>query len=716
MLPELKCAEADHQLVESEDGQSTIKMNLPPIEDDQFPTVSIVIPTYNRQKFWPLIIRNWKSIDYPREKLELVILDDSPSIGNTDIFKDDPQIKYYHVKEKLTIGAKRNLLCSKATHEYIVHMDDDDWYPRESVAARIRILLEYEKSLENGTEYEKSLKNGTEYEKSLGTDGCFGCSKVLCLDLLSNQMFEAYDESETLCVPATLSESTMAYSKRYWNAQKWDPKSNFTECLPFIQGRHQTVCTGPSIFVVTQFSHTSNTVQRRVNKSPVSEQNAQRFHGSLTMYDSGIFNKLRAEIVKGVPDYKQAIAFIQKNQHLPIKKFKKMIKRTKESILTNPLVMKVIREKISDKTTTTGKDLVYYCGPGSYLQFSNKWNPLSKQLGGSEEAVINLSNELAGYGWNVTVYCCLNGEPKTYLGPNKEEVKYKNYWEWLPDNFQDVTIIWRDPSNCIYPINASKKVFLDLHDALDPCWLNGLNPKVNIMTKSNYHREIIKNPTANVIPNGIHPIRTGNRVKNLMICTSTPDRCLGALLRAMPIIRAEIPDAEIHWAYGFKAGLSKGGLEADEHPEVKKWVTEVKDLIRNTPGFVDLGRLSQKNINKLYSKADLFVYATRFPEIDCISLTKAMSAGAIPIVTPSGAMAEKMGINDQISHSTRTDKQIDTSLENSEYFNQYVSEIIKTLKISDNMDPTRLQITKTANSLYNWEYIGSKWNKLLTMD
>lgn len=690
----LRCSEVDYETIDIEKetgivGASTIKLNLPPITDEEFPTVSVVVPTYNRHYFSELIIRNWERIDYPREKLELIILDDSNiDHPEPEIFNKEG-IRYEKIRDKLTIGEKRNVLCSLANNEYIVHMDDDDWYPAESVAARIRILLEFEKNT-------KKL-------------GCFGCNKVLCMDLVTNQMFESFDKSSDIDIPATLSESTMVYSKKYWEDQGWNNESVFAECLPFLQDRHDTVCTGPSVFVVTQFTHGKNTVDRRVEINQVSEFNAVRFQNSLSAYDSRIFNNIRAKVIRKVPGYKEAIEFVQKCQNLKQPKLKKLLKKTDEKILKNPLVIEMMRERLVDKFSTTGKDVVYYCGPGEYLNFSNTWNPQSKSLGGSEEAVINLSNEMSRNGYNVTVYCVLDGPSKTYLGPNGEKVHYKKYWNWVPNNAQDVTIIWRDPSNCKYPLENSKQVLLDLHDALDSEWLKGVPEKVKIMSKSEYHRKILKVPGSFVVPNGIHPVKVGEKVRNLLVCTSSPDRCLRSLLRAMPIIRKSIPDAEIHWAYGFSSGISEGGMEKHVRDDVREWVKNSKEMIENCEGFVDLGRLSQGEVNDLYSKADFFIYATRFPEIDCISLTKAMSAGAIPMVTPSGAISEKMGIRrGQVAKNGVYG--IDSSLEDGEYFNKFVEAVVNSLKQKER---EREDIIKYANNNYNWGSIGKTWIQII---
>ncbi len=683
-------------------NDSSIKLNLDYITDEELPTVSVVTPTRNRSHFIDLMIRNWNRIDYPIEKIEWIILDDSDKVSN-DIqtklknARNSDKIRYKHVnvgKTPMTIGAKRNKLVELANNEYIVHMDDDDWYPPESVSARIRILLDHQKKI------------GKETEDALG---CFGCTKSLCIDLITNQMFEAYDPSDASDgAPATVSESTMAYSKKYWLKQKFNDECKMTECLDFIKNRDSTVCSGPSVFIIVQFSHTNNTVNRRVKKNMLSQTNGDRFIKGMSTYDSSVYDKTRAVVLKEIPSFRQSIKMIEESKHMTLNKFRNFIRTLGNDVLQNPLFIDYMRVKLKNKETSTGKDVIYYCGPGNYLHFTSAWNPESEILGGSEEAVIALSFELASRGYNVTVYCVLpESSKKTYTDSKGNKVNYRNYWEWSPYDINDYNIIWRDPSNCSLCKNG--KTFLDLHDALDHTYLESVPKDVTIMTKSEYHKKIIQTSTSMIVPNGIYPILNNNSIqKNMMLCTSSPDRCLGALLRMLPIIRTEVPDAEIHWAYGFKSGIAKGGIENDNRPEVKEWTQSIKKLINETEGFVDLGRLNQKDISELYKKADIFVYPTRFPEIDCISLTKAMSAGAVPLVTPAGAMAEKMGIKFQCAQNVSNNVSIDSSLESGTLFDNYVKEVIKTLK---NERKNTHEMQRNTNEKYNWSTVTDQWVK-----
>ncbi len=103
------------------------------------PFVSVICPTYNRRQFLPNLIHQFNYQTYPQEYMELVILDDSPE-SNADIIPPQPNIKYTHLKEKLILGKKRNLLNSMATGDIIVCFDDDDFYSQERVSHAVNKL------------------------------------------------------------------------------------------------------------------------------------------------------------------------------------------------------------------------------------------------------------------------------------------------------------------------------------------------------------------------------------------------------------------------------------------------------------------------------------------------------------------------------------------------------------------------------------------------
>ncbi|HLK69136.1 MAG TPA: glycosyltransferase [Bryobacteraceae bacterium] len=101
------------------------------------PLVSCIMPTYNRREFVTGAIGCFLKQDY--HDLELIIVDDgSDPVG--DLIPADGRVRYFRLPRKLTIGAKRNYACEQATGEFIVHWDDDDWYPADRVRRQVEAM------------------------------------------------------------------------------------------------------------------------------------------------------------------------------------------------------------------------------------------------------------------------------------------------------------------------------------------------------------------------------------------------------------------------------------------------------------------------------------------------------------------------------------------------------------------------------------------------
>jgi len=103
------------------------------------PLVSICTPTFNRRPFIPILIRCFMHQSYPKNCIEWIILDDgSDPIG--DLVMDIPQVKYFYHSERMNLGKKRNLMHEKCSGDFIVYMDDDDYYPPERISHAVEML------------------------------------------------------------------------------------------------------------------------------------------------------------------------------------------------------------------------------------------------------------------------------------------------------------------------------------------------------------------------------------------------------------------------------------------------------------------------------------------------------------------------------------------------------------------------------------------------
>jgi glycosyltransferase involved in cell wall biosynthesis len=101
------------------------------------PLVTCIMPTCDRQPFVPEAVRHFLRQDYPN--VELIIVDDG-KMPVASLLPDDPRIRLIRLAEKKNVGAKRNIACAQAHGDFIVHWDDDDWYPPDRVTRQIAAL------------------------------------------------------------------------------------------------------------------------------------------------------------------------------------------------------------------------------------------------------------------------------------------------------------------------------------------------------------------------------------------------------------------------------------------------------------------------------------------------------------------------------------------------------------------------------------------------
>jgi len=114
-----------------------------------YPNISLIMPIADRNNFKRLILNNLNKIDYDKNKLEFIMLDDGKQpffINNEELqhFKkiiQPIQFIYKYDKVKKSIGHKRNLLVKMATNNYIACLDSDDLYLKSYLKHSIELLL-----------------------------------------------------------------------------------------------------------------------------------------------------------------------------------------------------------------------------------------------------------------------------------------------------------------------------------------------------------------------------------------------------------------------------------------------------------------------------------------------------------------------------------------------------------------------------------------------
>jgi len=106
------------------------------------PFVSICTPTFNRRPFIENMFECFRNQTYPKSRIEWIIVDDgTDKIQDLIETSNIPQIRYFSVDQKMSLGAKRNYMHKFVRGTIIVYMDDDDYYPPERIEDAVEKLV-----------------------------------------------------------------------------------------------------------------------------------------------------------------------------------------------------------------------------------------------------------------------------------------------------------------------------------------------------------------------------------------------------------------------------------------------------------------------------------------------------------------------------------------------------------------------------------------------
>ena len=210
-----------------------MELELPNISYDELPHVSVLTLTYKRKHFFQLMWNNWSNYKYPKDKIEWVIIDDSPGDDNdlTDLIPQYPNIRYIRHSKHMSVGEKRNFGVEHCRYNLIVHQDDDDYYFPDSILAKVRILKRYPKC------------------------GCCFSNNLAAYNIMNNisYMMDAKNAESCLSLP----EASLMYKKSFWEQQKF-PTAHFGEGKGFAQGREKKFVSIPCVFNMISFTHSRN--------------------------------------------------------------------------------------------------------------------------------------------------------------------------------------------------------------------------------------------------------------------------------------------------------------------------------------------------------------------------------------------------------------------------------------------------------------------------
>lgn len=229
----------EHEEVEEEStGNRYMRIKMPPAPSpEDLPAIGLVTCVHNQLDLFQQIQWSYYTIDYPRDKLTWIIVDDSPNDDKVAPLLDgaDTSIKYVNCDMEtsddfLSISRKLNIAMTHMppAAKYMLHYSPDCYYAPGSVMARVRLMLAYEPK----------------------GYGCFGCTKYGVYDLNKEQSWEQYS-LDGRGNPTMLFGPTLSYTKEWWQARSFEDTRYTLETYYFVRGRWEEVLDIPYGLVMT---------------------------------------------------------------------------------------------------------------------------------------------------------------------------------------------------------------------------------------------------------------------------------------------------------------------------------------------------------------------------------------------------------------------------------------------------------------------------------
>jgi len=200
---------------------------------NELPFVSVCTPTFNRRPFWEYTIKCFNHQDYPKDKMEWIIIDDGTD-KIKDLVCDIPQVKYYSYDEKMPLGKKRNIMHAKSSGDILVYMDDDDYYPPERVSHAVNMLLTHPNAL------------------------CAGASEIYIWFKHIQKMFQFGPYS-----PSHATAGTFAFKRELLKDHKYDDNAALAEEKAFLKNYSVPFVQLEPKKTILVFSHIHNTFDKK---------------------------------------------------------------------------------------------------------------------------------------------------------------------------------------------------------------------------------------------------------------------------------------------------------------------------------------------------------------------------------------------------------------------------------------------------------------------
>jgi len=235
---------------------------------EKYPLISICTPTFNRRPFIENMFNCFRNQDYPKDRIEWIIVDDgTDKIKDLIVASDIHQIRYFEIEKKMFLGEKRNYMHKHVRGSIVVYMDDDDYYPPNRFSHAVERLQSNPEAL------------------------CAGSSEIYVYFKGMNKMIQCGPYG-----PNHATAGTFAFKTKLLEQTKYEDHAALAEEKAFLKDYTIPFVQLDPLKSILVFSHEHNTFDKR--KMFDQKQDPKYFKESSKTVDTFIQNNHETNIKK----------------------------------------------------------------------------------------------------------------------------------------------------------------------------------------------------------------------------------------------------------------------------------------------------------------------------------------------------------------------------------------------------------------------------------